>query len=218
MVTPFPIARRVVVVAPHSDDETIAAHTLIERLRRRGADVSVIVVTDGSASHRNSPSWPRKQLIAERQRETVRAMAAIGVRQGNVRFLGFPDGGLYSLNGQDQRRLVRALARGPMPDLIIVPDRRDAHPDHRNVAAACAHAWPHRVARLPYIVWKRVDTPPVPPSRRVAFPANTCRKRSALRRYRTQTGLIHDDPDGFHLTTEQIAAMCGPTERFVRGG
>ncbi len=217
MVTPLPKAGHVIVVAPHSDDETIAAHTLIEHLRRRGTHVSIIVVTDGSASHRNSATWPKKRLIAERKRETVRAMTAIGVWQGNVRFLAYPDGGLDSLNRLEQRRLTRDLARGPIPDLVIAPDGRDVHPDHRDVAMACSRAWPQSVARLSYIVWKRADEPPVSPSHRTVFLANSWRKRSALRRYRTQTGIIRDDPKGFHLTTEQIISKCSPTEQFIRG-
>ncbi len=129
--------RRAVIVAPHSDDETIAAHSLIQHLRRQGAQVTVIVVTDGSASHRKSRLWPKARLVAERRRETVRAMAGLGVPQGAVRFLSMPDGGLDSLTRHERNRLAQALGRGPVPDLVVVPDLRDAHPDHRDVAGAC---------------------------------------------------------------------------------
>ncbi len=71
--------------------------------------------------------------------------------------------------------------------------------------------------RLAYTVWTADEAGPVPAWRELSLPANGMRKRRALQLYRTQTGLIADDPDGFHLTPTQIATMCGPFERFVRG-
>ena len=210
-------ARRVLVVAPHSDDETIAALDLITALLRSRVDVALVVVTDGAASHRRSARWPPARLVAERRRETLRAMRRVGLPHDRVRFLGFPDGGLDSLAPARWRSLVLALARGPLPDAVIVPDRDDAHPDHRDVARACRAAWPARVRRLAYTVWPAAGAAPVLPSRRVALPANAARKRATLRLYRTQTGLIRDDPDGFALTPAQIREKCGPVERFVRG-
>lgn len=215
-VNPLAGLRSMVVVAPHSDDETIAAHSLIQRLRRQGTRVSVIIVTDGSASHRNSPSWPKARLVRERRRESLRALRAIGVPQQDVRFLDFADGGLDSLSPSERLRLARVLGRGRDPDLVITPDRTDAHPDHRDVAAACADAWPKRVRRWSYVVWRNPAAPSCDASAAVTLQASPTLKRMALRSYRTQTGLIDDDPRGFHLTAQEVSAKCGPTERFSR--
>jgi hypothetical protein len=40
-------------------------------------------------------------------------------------------------------------------------------------------------------------------------------KRHAVRSYRTQSGLISDDPQGFTMTRKQIAAFTRPYEIFV---
>ena len=182
-------------------------------MRRVGIAVRIVVVTDGAASHRASATWPKPRLVAERRRETLRAAATMGVARDHVRFLGFPDGGLDSLSRADRAALVRRLARGPQPDLVVQPHGRDAHPDHRDVARACALAWPVRVPRLAYTVWS-TGAATGRPSSHLALPARVARKRAVLRLYRTQVGLVTDDPDGFALTQAQIRAMCGPFERY----
>ena len=209
--------RDVVVIAPHSDDETIAAFSLMQRWQRGGTVVRVVVVTDGAASHRNSGKWPKPRLIAERRLETLRAMRSIGIPQQRVRLLGFPDGGLDSLSATERRRLVRALRHGREPDLVVIPSAYDSHPDHRDVASACREAWPPRVARLAYTVWPGSRGEPRSGAAATDIVASPFRKRRTLGLYRTQTGLIRDDPNGFHLTASQIAEKCGPFEQFQRG-
>ena len=87
--------RDVLVVAPHPDDEAIGAFGLMSALRRRGARLWVLVVSDGGASHPGSTAWPPARLVPERRRETRRAMATLGIPPSRVRFLGLPDGALH---------------------------------------------------------------------------------------------------------------------------
>ncbi len=58
------------------------------------------------------------------------------------------------------------------------------------------HSWAHsgQTSRVPLTAQERLA------------------KRHAIRRYRTQTGRITDDPHGFALTTGQIAAFSRPAE------
>lgn len=207
--------RHAVVVAPHSDDETIAAFHLICALRRLGARTDIIVVTDGAASHRNSTQWPKPRLVAERRRETLRAMAMAGVSRQRVDHLDLPDGGLRSLERQQIEAALRRLRRRPEPDLLVVPSVFDDHPDHRVVARLCDTAWPKRVRRLRYVVWP--DTRDKARAPRSDFTVAGCalRKRFSMRRYRTQTGIITDDPNGFSLTPAMLARMCRNDERFA---
>lgn len=207
--------RHAVVVAPHSDDETIAAFHTIKKLRHLGSRVSVIVVTDGSASHRNSMLWPRDRLIVTRQHETLAAMAMADMPACHVKFLGLPDGGLDSITGDQYRRAVVNLRQGRTPDLVIVPDPDDDHPDHRNVAAMCDDAWPPRVFKLRYVVWPRSGDNQGQGARQVIVRGNLIAKRSALERYQTQLGLIADDPDGFSIDDAMLRRVCRPVETFT---
>jgi LmbE family N-acetylglucosaminyl deacetylase len=209
------MARRVVVIAPHPDDEAIGAFELICRARRRGASTHVIVVSDGGASHPGSRTWPVARLTRERRRETRRAMRRCGLTPRELTFLDLPDGQLEAA----LPRLTRALGstlRRLRPDLVAGPARIDAHADHRAVAEALRRVRLEGAQNLAYRVW------PVEEARArgtYSVPLNVCRmamKRCLIRSYRTQTGLIRDAEAGFAMTSRHLAAFVRPCEEFRR--
>lgn len=205
--------RRLLVVAPHPDDEAIGAYTVMQRLQRRGVSVRVVVVTDGAASHPGSERWPRRRLVAERQRESRRVLRRIGVAAGAVTFLGLPDGCLHTRTAAARRGLNKAIGHVG-PALVLLPADGDDHPDHRTVAACVALLRRPGLRMLAYPVWPAGQRPagarvlPLTMQERLA-------KRHAVRSYRTQAGLISDDPQGFTMTRKQIAAFTRPYEIFV---
>jgi LmbE family N-acetylglucosaminyl deacetylase len=102
----LPASPRVLVVAPHPDDETIAAGGLIARLTRRGARVRVLCMTNGDGYlqavrqdlHEEKPSDTDYAELGElRQQEAIAATARLGLRRQDLIFQGFPDGGLAQL-------------------------------------------------------------------------------------------------------------------------
>jgi LmbE family N-acetylglucosaminyl deacetylase len=207
--------RRLLVVAPHPDDEAIAAWALIRRVRARGWGIDVIVVSDVGASHPESRNWPRPRLISERRRETKRAMQRLGIRPDRICFLGLPDGGLNDDRKKLRSQLGHAILTRPAPELIIGPMPDDAHPDHRAVAATLA-ALPRRgERRAGYRVWpegagRTLSGLVVPLSAE-----EIGMKRAAVRRYRTQAGLITDADAGFAMTHRHLSAFARPAERFA---
>jgi LmbE family N-acetylglucosaminyl deacetylase len=97
---------RVLVVAPHPDDETLGCAGLIQEAVARGAEVHVALMTNGDASElavifgeREFPASPRAfiDLGRRRQRESVRALEALGVPSNRIHFLGYPNNGLTAL-------------------------------------------------------------------------------------------------------------------------
>ncbi len=210
----LPPARRVLVVAPHPDDEAIAAWGLMRSLRTRGAHVEVLVVSDGGASHPGSLSWPRLRLAAARRRETLRAMRTLGLAPPAITFLELADGAL----GDDrtlERRIGRAILHRRAPDLIVGPEITDAHSDHRAVARAIAGVQRRGERRVTYHVW------PVQAARgarrygMILKHASLAMKRRVVRSYRSQAGLITDSPTGFTMTHRHLKAFAGPAERFA---
>lgn len=206
--------RCLLVIAPHPDDETIGAFGLMLRFIRRGVSVRVLIVSDGAGSHAASPTWQGCRLVRERRRETLRAVRRIGVPAHQVTFLNLPDGGLNREAEQTHRAISAALRRSPKPALVAAPIDSDDHPDHRMVADAVAAARMAGVRTLHYPVWPVSEQ--LPGARRLPLTAQQrLAKRSTLRGYRTQTGRITDDPNGFAMTRRQIAAFSGPVETFV---
>ena len=94
---------RLLVVAPHPDDETIGTGGLIQRVLERGGSVRVALVTAGdgyveAVVHETKEPRPRPtEFIAYGERRMSEARAAMRVLDNNrirLQLLGFPDGGL----------------------------------------------------------------------------------------------------------------------------
>ena len=100
--SPITSATRLLVFAPHPDDETLGAAGLIRRVREAAGAVRVVLMTSGDAfaesrqSTEPDASDHRRNGIV-RERESVAAMARLGVDEANVVKLGFPDMGLCLL-------------------------------------------------------------------------------------------------------------------------
>ncbi len=208
--------RDALIVAPHPDDEAIGAYGLIRTLRRRGARVRVVVVADGAASHPGSPRWPRSRLIAERRRETCRAMRRIGVTARDVAFLGLPDGAVADRAGSGWTALRRAIGSVGQGGTLVLPDDTDAHPDHRAVARVAAGIASPGLRRLSYVVWQDRGHGRARPTHGLAITATRLEKRAAILRYRTQCGHIRDDPAGFAIAPHELRAFSRPIERYRR--
>jgi LmbE family N-acetylglucosaminyl deacetylase len=103
---PLDSTTRLLVIAPHPDDESIGAAGLIRRVVVAGGAVRIVVLTSGDAFPEGVALATRKQLpgsgdfrayARSREAETTNAMQQLGVDRSQVQFLGFPDGGLCLL-------------------------------------------------------------------------------------------------------------------------
>ena len=197
--------RRLVVVAPHPDDETLGCGSLIAAAVRAGVRVAVIALTDGDASHPGSRRWPPPALARVRRAELRRALARLGVGQAAVRFMRWHDGKV-AVEGDALalRRTLVALGAG----VVVAASPRDHHPDHQagwRLAEAATRG--RGVPLVSYAVWSRVAGPRA---------YDTGRKRWATRAHRSQVGgYIADDPAGFRLTAADLARFTGGAEAFA---
>ncbi len=120
-------AARLVVVAPHPDDEVLAAGGWLADRAMRGDASLVIALSDGTASHGRSALWPARRLASVRTGESRRALRALGMRPVARVRVGLPDGSLHARERSIERVLARHLRDG---DLVVAPWRHDGHPDH----------------------------------------------------------------------------------------
>lgn len=100
---------RVLIFAPHPDDETLATAGLIQRVQTRGGKVRVVFVTngdgyvDGVRHETRRQSTSKRDFIAYGQRrrgEALKAITRLGLRADDAVFLGFPDDGIDDLWGR----------------------------------------------------------------------------------------------------------------------
>ncbi|WP_420605497.1 PIG-L deacetylase family protein [Novosphingopyxis sp.] len=210
----FSALRKMLVIAPHPDDEVFGCGGTIALLHATGCDVHVVVLTDGSASHRNSRKYPKSRLVAIRQAESRRALAVLGLNASKVTFLNLTDGASDQW-GRDRaalRPLVRML-RHPW-GAIFGPAIIDDHPDHR----AAAHAVLRNRRSVPYFAYTIWPTGRYDTGGLISVPLKSVhkRKRMAAKHYRSQLGMIKDDPDGFSLKPEDLRRLARPAETFRR--
>ncbi|MFC5437599.1 PIG-L deacetylase family protein [Rhodanobacter umsongensis] len=133
---------RLLVVAPHPDDETIATGMLIQQVRAAGGEVGILLLTSGD----NNP-WPQRWLerrvwigAADRQRwgrrrhgEVLQALQCLGLPIEALQFLGWPDMGVTDVLLHSGEAAVATLAGAIdrfRPTLVALPALGDRHPDH----------------------------------------------------------------------------------------
>ena len=209
---------RLLVIAPHPDDETIASGILLQHVRAAGGRVDILLLTDGD----NNP-WPqrlrerrlcigaaeRARWAARRRSEIMCALEHLGVPRDCLHALGWPDLGLASLllrpnNGVVQR--VASLLAELQPNLVVMPSLADRHPDHGTA---------HVLTRLALAVSR---TAPVQWTYRVHAPrhsgacielegskAQQLNKQAALAAYASQLA----------LSGCRLRRMAANTERFM---
>ena len=133
---------RVLVIAPHPDDESIACGGLLLAARDAGAARRVVTLTDGD----NNP-WPQRWIEkrwridstarvrwgARRREESHAAQEKLGVAAADRFFLGLPDTGLTALLMEGAHALLAPLREqiaAFQPTHLALPALADRHPDH----------------------------------------------------------------------------------------
>ena len=128
--------QRLVVVAPHPDDEVLACGGMLSMHAAQGGPALVVAVTDGEASH--AASGPLiERLASARRAESTEGMRRLGLRDTEVVRLGLPDGAVHRHLAELNARL-RVLLRST--DRVVSTWRYDGHPDHEVTAVATAEA------------------------------------------------------------------------------
>jgi LmbE family N-acetylglucosaminyl deacetylase len=89
LVAPVRAADGVLVVAPHPDDEIVAAGGILHDALAAGRAADVVIVTNGD--------YYGTSYGLTRQGESVAGLATLGIAEDHVLFLGYPDAGLLDV-------------------------------------------------------------------------------------------------------------------------
>jgi len=110
---------RLMAIGIHPDDVEIGCGGTVAVHAGAGDDVTIVDLTRGESSTNGTPE--------ERAREAAEAARILGAtRRVNV---GLPDAGVQS-EDVAQTRAVVAVIRAYRPNVLLVPNPDDAHPDH----------------------------------------------------------------------------------------
>ncbi len=120
---------RVLVLAPHPDDESLGCGGALAKHRLAEDPVKVVVLTDGARAD-SSGRERRSEYIQQRELEARSATEALGI--SDLEFWAYPDRGLAEAVDAGQR--LKKLLLSYRPTLVYCPSPLDFHPDHRAAA------------------------------------------------------------------------------------
>lgn len=213
----MPVARNVLAVCAHPDDESFGLGAIISTLIDQGASIDLVCLTRGEASTLGASV---RDLAGVRCGELAAAATALGINA--VHQFDHPDGGLSTLDIGLLATAIQRLASGI--DLLLVFDEGGitGHPDHIHATAA-AIAVADRLD-LPVLAWtlsaQVADTLNAEFNGRfvgraddeihVRLPVERTRQRAAMR--------CHDSQLAANPVPERRLALTGDVEplRFLR--
>jgi LmbE family N-acetylglucosaminyl deacetylase len=161
-------ATRLIVFSPHPDDESLGAGGLIQRVLETGGKVKVVFITSGDGfpegvekehhiSHPAAKDYRRYGV--ERRQEALKATATLGMKEHDVVFLGYPDGGLSYLRLKFRAHPLAYRSpftrenRPPISECIIPHCDYTGHDLAREIERVIAEFRPNLVATTPADDW-----------------------------------------------------------------
>ncbi|QDE40154.1 PIG-L family deacetylase [Luteibacter pinisoli] len=212
---------RLLVVAPHPDDESLAAGMLIQRCLALGGRVDVALLTDGD----DNP-WPQRWMEkrvfigaagrrrwGERRRgEVAAALGRLGVGPDHLHAMGWHDMQVTAqLRGRYEASVgrLRAVIERVRPTLVVIPDLGDRHPDHgaaHVLARLALHAAGSAADVLTYMVHGTEASAPEDLIVPDADPERQATKIAAVLEHATQMA----------LSRERMLGIASRPERFDR--
>src|SRR5215471_6339642 len=218
----FDTRSRLVLIAPHPDDEALACSVILQHAVRARAAIRIVYVTDGD----DNP-WPQRALerrwrlsASDRKRwgklrraEALAALRVLDIGPADIQFLALPDQGLTDLLLRDCNSALTQIAQvidDWSPTDILAPSLFDIHPDHNAVAvmmrlifsdfvAQGVSQWNYLVhGRSPAFFHRAAQLPP--------SEVEIATKRDAIRRHQTQ----------LKLSRQRFLGYATRPERFLR--
>lgn len=197
---------KVLCFQPHNDDCAIALGGSIQKVLRKGWDVTYVYLTDGR--HGSDTISPAK-LIKIRREEAARERNTLGI--GRQFELGIEDGTLSRLPAATVTSLknrLRAILTENDPDIVLLPTASDMHPDHaaaHRLAVGALEELPVIPLLLKYFVWLlpdfyRKEADPVDRVLMVGIDGELPLKMSAIRSHRSQVSRVAFDSASLMLS------------------
>lgn len=126
--------KKVIVFAPHPDDETLGCGGTIAKRVSEGYKVIVVVITDGRYAFSRvlgidlDPTPGELKKI--RKEEIIRATNTLGILKENLFFLDFEDGALEKHEKEAEEKIIEIIERYS-PVEVYFPYIKDYHEDHQ---------------------------------------------------------------------------------------
>jgi LmbE family N-acetylglucosaminyl deacetylase len=105
-IGPFKKGERVLILAPHPDDEAIGCAGVIQQALFSKAQVKIVYLTNGDHNQIAFIVYEKRPVLRKgefihlgevRRWESIKAMKLLGLNENNLIFLGYPDFGTFTI-------------------------------------------------------------------------------------------------------------------------
>ena len=207
--------RRILILAPHPDDEVVGFAAAIGRARAAGAEVAVLFLTHGCVEQAAMWPWERARyaaVTARRRAEAQAACALLGIDP--IGWSDRPARHLWRELADGEREARRAMADF-RPDQLWAPAYEGGNPDHDGASALASRLARDGVPVLEFAEYNlaggkvRSHAFPSPNGAEVVLAltnAERSLKRRALATYASERGNL-----GYVATDQEV---CRPLARY----
>lgn len=169
---PLPSDRRILVLAPHPDDEVFGCGGALALHADAGTQLHVVLVTGGDAAGE----------AAARLQESRNAAKALGIPEPDC--WGIPD--RHVRNNADLAKRIHDAIAATGASLVYAPSLWENHPDHRGLAEATLQV----VRELGHVGWMAYEvSAPLRPNLLIDIGPVLTRKHAAMACFPSQLAL-----------------------------
>lgn len=116
---------RILVIAPHNDDEILGVGGTIAKYAKQGHEIIVCEVTAGDL---------KDEMVQKQKKEAIASHDLLGVSK--TIFMDLPVVGLKEMATRNINRAFDETITSINPEIVFIPHKGDMHIDHRMVVEA----------------------------------------------------------------------------------
>ena len=123
--------KNILVVASHPDDEVLGCGGTLHNLKKKGAKISAVFLSDGESSRKHSKI---NKLIIERKKQAIKAGKVLGIKK--IIFGDFPDNSMDSIPMLKIIQFIEKQIKLLKNDTVFTHFESDLNVDHQITSKA----------------------------------------------------------------------------------
>jgi len=156
---------KILIVAPHPDDEALGCGGLISSLVSEGKEVQILFLSSGESAHSACCNVESEVIISIREKSALNAGSVLGIPSSNINFLKLSDGSIpnkYNKAHEDAANKLYQYITAWDPDSIFCPHPLDIMPDHissAEIVRSAVDKLTHKPTIYYYCIWFWIYAP-----------------------------------------------------------